>query len=299
METVTIGIASLGRPSLVRTLQSLCSITVPAGLAIEIVVADDDPGGGAAARVESGAPWSVPVRVVAVGAGNISSARNACLDAARGSLMAFVDDDEWVEPDWLVRLLAALDEFDAEVVIGPVFPVYPAGTPDWLVQANPLHVDWGRRGRKVDTGRSGNVLFRRARVERLGLRFDPALGKTGGEDTDFFHRLHRAGAVIVVTDDARIHEEAPAARLAPAYLRLRAIRSGQSYARFRLSGRRGLDAGGLGFHCDAAAKMLAGFLAASLLRPLSRARSMAFAQKAWLNLGKLRQATGRDLPSMY
>ncbi|WP_368855023.1 glycosyltransferase family 2 protein, partial [Klebsiella pneumoniae] len=69
-----------------------------------------------------------------------------------------------------------------------------------LVQANPLHVDWGRRGRKVDTGRSGNVLFRRARVERLGLRFDPALGKTGGEDTDFFHRLHRAGAVIVVTD---------------------------------------------------------------------------------------------------
>lgn len=299
MDTVTIGIASLGRPSLSRTLDSLGAITVPAGLAIEIVVADDDPAGGAAARVASGAPWPVPVRVVAVGAGNISAARNACLDAARGSLMAFVDDDEWVEPDWLVRLLAALDEFDADVVIGPVFPVYPAGTPDWLVEANPLHVDWGRRGRKVDTGRSGNVLFRRARVEQLGLRFDPALGKTGGEDTDFFHRLHRAGAVIVVTDDACIHEDAPPARLAPGYLRLRAMRSGQSYARFRLSGRRGLDISGLRFHGDAAAKMLAGFVAASLLRPLSRARSMAFAQKAWLNLGKLRQVTGRDLPSMY
>jgi succinoglycan biosynthesis protein ExoM len=299
MEMVTIGIASLGRPRLTRTLTSLCAMQRPEGVAIEIVVADDDPGGAAARRIASGAPWSLPVRVVAVGAGNIAAARNACLEAAGGPLMAFVDDDEWVEPDWLVRLFAAREEFAADVVVGPVYPHYPEGTPDWLCKADPLHVDWGPRGRRVDTGRSGNVLFRRDVAAWRALRFDMALGKTGGEDTDFFHRLHRAGATIVVTDDARIHEDAPPERLSLRYIRLRALRSGQSYARFRLAGARGLDAAGLRFHGDAALKSLAGFAAALLVRPLSRARSLRLEQKAWLNLGKLRQLSGRALPTMY
>ncbi|HEX2526161.1 MAG TPA: glycosyltransferase [Geminicoccus sp.] len=299
MEMVTIGIASLGRPCLSRTLASLGEIEVPAGLQVEIVVADDDAGGAAAARVAAGAPWKLPVRVVHVAAGNISAARNACLEAANGTWMAFVDDDEWVDRDWLVRLFAAQADYQADVVVGPVFPQYPAGTPDWLVAANPLYVDWGKRGRVLDTGRSGNVLIRRALIGRHGLRFDLRLGKTGGEDTDFFNRLHRAGARLVATDDARIYEEVPAARLDPAYIRRRALRSGQSYAQFRLKGTTGRDLSGLIFHADAAAKCLVNFASALALRPIHPPRSFRFQQRGWMNLGKLRQFTGRGLPSMY
>ena len=299
METVTIGIASLGRPCLSRTLQSLCAIDIPPGCALEIVVADDDRDGAARARIAAGEPWGLPVRGLAVGAGNISAARNACLDAAGGSWLAFVDDDEWVDPDWLVRMFAACREFTADIVVGPVFPQYPPGTPDWLVAANPIYKDLGPRGSRIDTGRAGNVLMRRAIVEQAQARFDLALGRTGGEDTDFFHRLYKAGAVIVVTDDARIYEEVPPNRLQPAYIRRRALRAGQSYARFRLRDRRGLDPAGLVFHLDAAAKCAVGFAGAWLLRPVRRGGSLRLEQKAWMNLGKLRQLTGWELPAMY
>jgi succinoglycan biosynthesis protein ExoM len=299
MSSVTIGIASLGRPCLSRTLASLCAIEIPSDYRVEIVVADDDQGGAAAIRVAAGQPWDLPVRALPVAAGNISLARNACLDAADGEWVAFVDDDEWVEPDWLVRMFAAQAEFGSDVVIGPVFPQYPAGTPGWLVDANPLFVDWGPRGKRLDTGRSGNVLIRRSLVERLGLRFDPKLGKTGGEDTEFFHRLHLAGAVLVATDDARIYEEVPQARLAPAYIRRRALRSGQSYAQFRLKGGQGRDLAGLLFHLDAAAKCAVAFATGLALRRLRPGRAFYLEQRGWMNLGKLRQFTGRDLPSMY
>ena len=299
METVTIGIASLGRPCLSRTLQSLCAIEIPPGYAVEIVVADDDRGGAATARIAEGEPWALPVRSLAVGAGNISAARNACLDAATGGWLAFVDDDEWVDPDWLVRMFAACREFGADIVVGPVFPQYPPGTPAWLVAANPIYKDMGPRGLRIDTGRAGNVLIRRSIVDQAQTRFDPALGKTGGEDTDFFHRLYKAGAVIVVTDDARIYEEVPPGRLQPSYIRRRALRAGQSYARFRLRDGRGLDPSGLLFHLDAAAKCAVGFAGAWLLRPVRRGGALRLEQKAWMNLGKLRQITGRALPSMH
>jgi succinoglycan biosynthesis protein ExoM len=297
LEVVTIGIASVGRPCLSRTLASLCGIALPENIRVEIVVADDDKGSAAARRVAEGQPWALPVRVVPVAAGNISLARNACLDAAGGDWVAFVDDDEWVDPDWLVRLFAAQRDFAADIVVGPVFPQYPPGTSTWLVAANPLYVDWGWRGKPLDTGRSGNVLIRRGAIGTV--RFAPALGRTGGEDTDFFHRLHKAGAVLVATDDARAYEEVPPDRLKLAYIRRRALRSGQSYAQFRLRGQRGTSPSGLVFHLDAAAKCLVAFAGGGILRGIDRARSLRLEQRGWMNLGKLRQLTGRELPSMY
>jgi succinoglycan biosynthesis protein ExoM len=297
VESLTIGIASLGRPCLSRTLASLCAIEVPPFLSIDIVVADDDKGGQATERVAGGTPWGLPVRALPVAAGNISIARNACLDAAHGDWLAFVDDDEWVDSDWLIRLFAAQKDFGADVVVGPVFPEYPPGTPDWLVEANPAFVDWGGRGKRLDTGRSGNVLIRRSVIG--DNRFDPRLGKTGGEDTDFFNRLHRAGAVIVAADDACAYEEVPVARLEPTYIRRRAMRSGQSYAQFRLGEQAGRPLAKALFYLDAAAKSLAAFAMSVALRPVRRDRSFKLEQRGWMNLGKVRQITGRDLPSMY
>ncbi len=295
---VTIGIASIGRPGLLRALDSLEAMELPPGIAAEIVVADDDPAGGAAALLANREAGHLPVRVLQVGARNIAAARNACLEAASGPFMAFIDDDEWVARDWLVRMVAAKSEFQADVVIGPVHPIYPHGTPAWLARANPLHVDWGGRGRRTDTGRCGNVLFSRDDPRWKDLRFDPALGRSGGEDTDYFNRLHRAGASIVVTDDARIEEETPPSRLDPAYLKRRALRSGQSYARFRLAGNAERP-GTLVFYAGAAAKALIGMTAGAVLQPIDRARALRFTLKGWLNLGKLRHMTGRALPELY
>ena len=101
-ETITVCIPSIGRPSLVRLLRSLEDMDRP--LPVRVVVADDSGDGAARRLVEASGPWRLSIELCSVGARNISSARNACLDRAQGAFVAFVDDDEWVNGDWLVHL---------------------------------------------------------------------------------------------------------------------------------------------------------------------------------------------------
>ena len=57
------------------------------------------------------------IRVIHRERGNIGSGRNAGLDAAQGDYIAFIDDDDWAEPDFLEFLLALLEENGADVAI--------------------------------------------------------------------------------------------------------------------------------------------------------------------------------------
>jgi glycosyltransferase involved in cell wall biosynthesis len=296
---ISVLIASLGRPSLAETLASVARARVPAGETVEVIVADDG-GEGRVAAVVAALPASsnLPaIRVVPVGAGNVSLARNACLDAARGDWLIFVDDDETVDAGWLEGHLSAARDFDADAVFGPVHPRYPEGTPAWFVAADPLFQDWHWQedGRRVPHGRTGNTLVRRA---ALGdLRFDPVFGRSGGEDHDFFLRFAAAGGRMVVTDRARADETVPAERATPGYVLERAVRTGQLYARMRLAGRGPLHR--LGFGLGAAVKFLGGLVVATVLRPVDPGRALRLRKRAATNLGKLRSLAGRPLMSAW
>jgi succinoglycan biosynthesis protein ExoM len=294
--TLTIMIASAGRPTLARTLASLGAMDRPADLRLDVVIADDSADGRVPVIVQACGMLPFPVCVLAVAAHNVSVARNAALEAATGDLLAMVDDDEWVATDWLVRMLAARAEFQADCVFGPVHPVYPVGTQAWIVEANPLHVDWGRRGRRVQVGRCGNALFNRAIITRTSARFDVSLGRTGGEDTLFFHTLSAAGAVMVVTDDALISEEAPPARVNVRYFRHRAVRTGQIYARFVTTTTARSPLARLQFYGGATVKAAVGLGLAGALWPFARPRALRLAMRGWMNLGKLREPFGLSPP---
>ena len=177
---------------------------------------------------------SVPLVYVHAPARNISVARNAALDAATAEWLAFLDDDEVAQPGWLAALLARARSVACDAVLGPVDAVYPLDAPAWIRDLDthstrPVAV----RG-TLRKGYAGNVMLRRATVTRLGLRFDSALGRTGGEDDRFFYDLTDAGGVIAYAPDALALEPAPAARLTLTWLMRRSFRTGQSHgARLR------------------------------------------------------------------
>ena len=289
MARVTITIASTGRPTLIRTLTSLAEMYTPPDVVVDVVIADDTRTGAVRRLLAGVESPNLTVRCLSVGAGNVSLARNACLDVADGDLIGFVDDDEWVARDWLIKMLNAMEEFDADAVFGPVFPQYPAATPAWVRSANPLYTEWGHRGKTVEIGRCGNTLVKHSAIERHRLQFDAALGQLGAEDTDFFHRLHMTGARLVVTDDAQAFEDAPPHRMTLQHFRLRAVRKGQLYARFRVAnGDRGLVRR-TAFYAGAGVKTVAGLGAACMLAPVDRARALRMAMRGWMNLGKVRE----------
>ncbi|WP_370675196.1 glycosyltransferase family 2 protein [Pleomorphomonas sp. PLEO] len=286
---ISVLVASMGRPFLLSTLESVAKARVPKGESVEVIVADDSPD-GAVLRLIAGRDFGLSVRIVAVGAGNVSLARNACLDVGEGDWLIFVDDDETVESDWLEGHLSAARDFTADAVFGPVFPRYPEGTPAWFVAADPLFQDWNwdDDGRRHPHGRTGNTLIRRTALG--GLRFDPTFGRSGGEDHDFFLRFAAAGGRMVVTNRARAHEDIPPTRATPAYALRRAVRGGQIYAETRLKddGR----AAKLAFALDAATKLAVGMGLWLVFRSFDRPRAFRYGKRAATNWGKLKGVVG-------
>lgn len=57
------------------------------------------------------------IRVIHRDKGTISAGRNTALDAAKGEYIAFIDDDDWAEPDFLEFLLNLAVENQADVAI--------------------------------------------------------------------------------------------------------------------------------------------------------------------------------------
>ena len=57
------------------------------------------------------------VRVLHRERGNIGAGRNTGLDAARGEYIAFIDDDDWAEPDFLAFLYRLAEENRADVAV--------------------------------------------------------------------------------------------------------------------------------------------------------------------------------------
>lgn len=57
------------------------------------------------------------IRVIHRERGTISAGRNTALDAAKGDYIAFIDDDDFTEPDYLEFLLKLITENDADMSI--------------------------------------------------------------------------------------------------------------------------------------------------------------------------------------
>jgi succinoglycan biosynthesis protein ExoM len=297
MVSIAICIASIGRPSLLTTLHSISNCRLPACTKINIVIADDSKDGAVAKMISNENNWSLAIRVVPTAAGNIAVARNACLNAASGDYIAFIDDDEWADQDWLINLIKQVEESRADAIFGPTIAIFPAETPNWMRRAAPFGNRVGLHGSEVNTGATSNVLVRRASIERIGLRFNEDFGRSGGEDTDFFARLHASGAKLLVSQTAKVFEPVPLERLRISHLYMRYMRGGQTYAKVIVA--RAPFVLRIKTYAIASIKIPIFIALAAVAYPVRKDLALKCAFKAWLNTGKLRHALGLPMFKLY
>ena len=229
---IDVCVCTYRRPAIAETLRAVAAQETRQPIALRVIVADNAPDVEARELICALAEkLGLDLIYVHAPAKNISIARNACLAAAQADWLAFVDDDERPSPVWLRELIAEAQRGDWDAVLGPVQALYPERSPSWLRicdlhSTRPVWV----RGR-LETGYTGNVLLRRELIERAGLAFQTELGRSGGEDIDFFYRLRDAGGRIGYAPAALVHEPVPLERTSLGYLLRRNFRQGQTHAR--------------------------------------------------------------------
>lgn len=236
LHSIDVCLATFKRPHLLpEALRSLAGLNLD-GIRMRLIVVDNDHAETAQATVDAyrkAVPFEVLYDVEPIQ--NIALARNRALAHIQADYFAFFDDDETVPSDWLTTLLATLKQYDADVVFGPALGILPPDAPLWAKDQPTFRRTRRDTGTAMVLGATGNVLVRRAALGQPPQRFDPAYGLSGGEDADFFYRLHCAGKRMVWCDEAVVTEHVPTNRLTPTWVRQRGFRSGQSYARIVVS----------------------------------------------------------------
>ena len=232
--SVAVCICTYKRPHLLRRLLfALDKQDTRGRLSYSIVVADNDATESAREVVSQFAVTSsVAVTYCVERQQNIALARNRALEHAEGDLVAFIDDDEFPERDWLVAMLNAGEQFAADGVLGPVRPFFEEPPPTWLVRSRLCERPEYPTGTRLDwrQTRSGNVLFRRGILKGIEAPFRREFGN-GGEDQDFFRRLMQRGHRFVWCNEAPVYEVVPPERRRRRYFLKRALRRGQNERR--------------------------------------------------------------------
>ena len=84
---------------------------------LELILIDDGSLDHSGALCDRYGEQDRRVRVIHQDNQGVSAARNAGIKAAHGQYIAFVDSDDWVEPDYLAALLQAAEETEADAAV--------------------------------------------------------------------------------------------------------------------------------------------------------------------------------------
>lgn len=205
----------------------------------EIIVVDNKSTDSTADMVEELSLRHATIRYTYEPRLGVSHARNTGLALARGSIVAFVDDDGVPCPTWLELIKSAFDSVrpSPDAVGGPSYPLYVGRRPDWYRDSYETR-SWGATAHFLEPSScfcGVNMAFRSDLLADEG-GFDASLGMTGttmafAEENDLFERLRshlRGGFLAYYEPRAYVMHWVPAARVNPVYRLKRGFALGQT-----------------------------------------------------------------------
>jgi glycosyltransferase involved in cell wall biosynthesis len=228
---------------LAGTLEQLRSLRIPDGFEWELVVVNNNCTDETEDVLRKYAA-SLPLKSTFEPNQGISHARNRAVDAARGKLILWIDDDVLVDPGWMEAYVGAASQWESAAVFGgPIEVAFEVGPPEWLREgwdvfrgayaARDFGADPVALGRRtIPFGANFAV---RADVQQR-YRFDVSLGRLknemlGGEDTGLLRRILRDGHEGRWVPEARVRHVIPPIRVSEEYLRRFFYGQGQISAR--------------------------------------------------------------------
>jgi succinoglycan biosynthesis protein ExoM len=234
MRRICIAVPTYRRTAYLRDLlPALARLTPVPECTVDVVIADNDPDGGARDIVtEAQAAFPFALRYELVRERGLCAVRNFVLAYARdrADAIAMLDDDELPEPQWLAELLRVAQATGADAVVGPVPAIPPPDAPRWIREARDRELPRFADGAFVSDGWCGNCLVRVPSVAAFGLSFDATLNFAGGEDQLFFRNLLAGGGTIAYAAHATAWEIFPPARRSVGFMLKRSFRRGNSLA---------------------------------------------------------------------
>jgi succinoglycan biosynthesis protein ExoM len=201
---------------------------------IRIVIVDNDAAGSARRVCEDfRASHRIALEYEIEARRGIPIARNHAVAMAKQQpvdFIAILDDDEVADGRWLDELLAAQQEFGADVLTGPVAPYFMGATDGWLQR----FFERASLANGQDLRHNYNYVYTSNLLAKADIfrvfRFDERFALSGAEDTHLFMQIFEKGYRAVWAENALVTEWLPQSRTNPQWLWKRAYRRGNSFA---------------------------------------------------------------------
>src|SRR5262245_37703710 len=209
-------------------LAHLASQHVPPRLPWEVVVVDN-AATDAAARGSRPDEAAAPTRMVAEPVLGLGHARMRGLDEARHDVFSFVDDDNWVAPDWVATVSEIMASHpEAGACGGLSEAVLESEPPEWFERFDGYWAVGPQAERAEEVGQLWGAGLAVRRAAWCALRADgftlSLAGRAGtalttGEDLELCAALRLAGWRLRYDPRLRLRHFMPAARLTWDYAR--------------------------------------------------------------------------------
>lgn len=194
---------------------------------VEVMIVDNNSTDTTKSLIEGYQSKDFPLRYEFEGAQGLSYARNRGVESATGEFIAFIDDDIYLDSQWLNEAfkLVSQSNSDTQAFGGRVIPKWLSEIPDWLNIEPPYEIiqsvfpahDYGEEeknypfkfgSREIYNPIGANMIFKKSLFERYG-NFRVDLGVTGKqvglcEDTEFCRLLLKNNVLIKYVPQCKV-----------------------------------------------------------------------------------------------
>jgi glucosyl-dolichyl phosphate glucuronosyltransferase len=169
----------------------------------------------------------------------LSFARNRGIKESTAELLTFIDDDAWLDKNFLEVVVNFMEkQKDVASVGGTILLDYEDKEPNWQTKYLASlfgyfkYSDKTEAFKKTDYPRGSNMTFRKSVFDQVG-NFNTELGRIGinlggGEEKDIYQRIYDADLIVYNLPGAVVHHAVPVSRTKTDFIKRQAIGVGQS-----------------------------------------------------------------------